>query len=138
MLYPAIFEREESGLYSVTFRDIPEAITCGDNYDDALVMAKDALVTAMDFYFEDKRSVPLPSEAKEGEVLIELPPSVATKVMLLNEMIKQNISNVELARRIHVKPQEIQRITDLNHSTKIDTLNRAFQALGKRLEISIL
>ncbi|BFQ93466.1 type II toxin-antitoxin system HicB family antitoxin [Gallibacterium anatis] len=138
MLYPAIFEREESGLYSVTFRDIPEAITCGDNYDDALVMAKDALVTAMDFYFEDKRSVPLPSEAKEGEVLIELPPSVATKVMLLNEMIKQNISNVELARRIHVKPQEMQRITDLNHSTKIDTLNRAFQALGKRLEISIL
>lgn len=138
MLYPAIFEREESGLYSVTFRDIPEAITCGDNYDDALVMAKDALVSAMDFYFEDKRSVPLPSEAKEGEVLIELPPSVATKVMLLNEMIKQNISNVELARRIHVKPQEMQRITDLNHSTKIDTLNRAFQALGKRLEISIL
>ncbi|MFU2132225.1 type II toxin-antitoxin system HicB family antitoxin [Gallibacterium anatis] len=138
MLYPAIFEREESGLYSVTFRDIPEAITCGDNYDDALVMAKDALVTAMDFYFEDKRSVPLPSEAKEGEVLIELPLSVATKVMLLNEMIKQNISNVELARRIHVKPQEMQRITDLNHSTKIDTLNRAFQALGKRLEISIL
>ncbi|MFU2126665.1 type II toxin-antitoxin system HicB family antitoxin [Gallibacterium anatis] len=138
MLYPAIFEREESGLYSVTFRDIPEAITCGDNYDDALVMAKDALVTAMDFYFEDKRSVPLPSEAKEGEVLIELPPSVATKVMLLNEMIKQNISNVELARRIHVKPQEMQRITDLKHSTKIDTLNRAFQALGKRLEISIL
>ena len=91
MLYPAIFEKEESGLYSVTFRDIPEAITCGDNYEDALVMAKDALVTAMDFYFEDKRSVPMPSEAKEGEVLIELQPSVTAKVMLLNEMIKENI-----------------------------------------------
>lgn len=138
MLYPAIFEKEESGLYSVTFRDIPEAITCGDNYEDALVMAKDALVTAMDFYFEDKRSVPMPSEAKEDEVLIELPPSVTAKVMLLNEMIKQNISNVELAKRIHVKPQEVQRITNLSHSTKIDTLNRAFQALGKRLEISVL
>lgn len=137
MLYPAIFEKEDSGLYAVSFRDIPEAITCGDNYEDALVMAKDALVTAMDFYFEDKRSVPLPSEAKDDEVLIELPPSVAAKVMLLNEMIKQNISNVELAKRIHVKPQEVQRITNLNHSTKIDTLNRAFQALGKRLEISI-
>ncbi|ERF77886.1 type II toxin-antitoxin system HicB family antitoxin [Gallibacterium anatis] len=138
MLYPAIFEKEDSGLYAVSFRDIPEALTCGDNYEDALAMAKDALVTAMDFYFEDKRSVPLPSEAKDGEVLIELPPSVAAKVMLLNEMIKQNISNVELAKRIHVKPQEVQRITDLSHSTKIDTLNRAFQALGKRLEISVL
>ena len=59
MLYPAKFEKEESGLYAVSFRDIPEAITCGDDYDDAVKMAKDALLTCMDFYFEDHRRVPL-------------------------------------------------------------------------------
>ena len=58
MLYPAKFEKEESGLYAVSFRDIPEAITCGDDYDDAVKMAKDALLTCMDFYFEDHRRVP--------------------------------------------------------------------------------
>lgn len=84
MLYPAIFEKEDSGLYAVSFRDIPEAITCGDNYEDALVMAKDALVTAMDFYFETNRSVPLPSKVKNGDILIELPPNISAKVILSN------------------------------------------------------
>ncbi|TCJ96160.1 antitoxin HicB [Volucribacter psittacicida] len=135
MQYPAIFEPEGDG-FNITFRDIPEAITCGDDYQDALIMAEDALVTAMDFYFEDKRQVPLPSQPQKGDVLIELPPSVATKVLLLNEMIEQKISNAELARRINVTPQEMQRVTNLGHNTKIDTLNRAFKALGKRLEIS--
>ncbi|URL05947.1 type II toxin-antitoxin system HicB family antitoxin [Avibacterium sp. 21-595] len=136
MLYPAKFKREDDG-YTVTFRDIPEAITCGDDYDDAVNMAKDALLTAMDFYFEDQRAVPLPSKARKGEVLIDLPPSVFAKVLLLNEMLEQKISNVDLAKRIKVKPQEMQRITNLSHSTKIDTIAKALSALGKNLRIGI-
>jgi len=138
MLYPAKFDKEESGLYAVSFRDIPEAITCGDNYEDAVRMAKDALLTSMDFYFEDHRKVPLPSPAQADEVLIELPASVFAKVLLLNEMINQNISNVELAKRIDVKPQEVQRITNINHSTKIDTIAKAIGALGKQFELRVI
>lgn len=49
-------------------------------------MAKDALFTAMDFYFEDNRPVPLPSKARKGEVMmIALPASVFAKVLLLKE-----------------------------------------------------
>lgn len=136
MFYPAKFEKEEQG-YSVTFRDIPEAITCGDDWEDALNMATDALLTSMDFYFEDHRQVPLPSAANADEVLIELPASVFAKVLLLNAMVEQNVSNVELARLIHVKPQEVQRITNLGHSTKIDTIAKALSALGKHLQLSI-
>lgn len=138
MLYPAKFDKEESGIYAVSFRDIPEAITCGDNYEDAVRMARDALLTSMDFYFEDHRKVPLPSPQQEDEVLIELPASVFAKVLLLNEMIDQNVSNAELARRIEVKPQEVQRITNLEHNTKIDTIARAIHALGKQFELRVV
>ena len=117
MFYPAKLTKEDNG-YTVTFRDIPEAITCGNDLQDALDMAQDALITSMDFYFEDRRKVPLPSKAQKGEHLIDLPTSVFAKILLLNEMIEQNISNVELAKRINVKPQEIQRIINLNHTTK--------------------
>ncbi|MDY4280837.1 MAG: type II toxin-antitoxin system HicB family antitoxin [[Pasteurella] mairii] len=137
MKYPAKFDPEDGG-FNVTFRDIPEAITCGDDYQDALNMATDALITAMEFYFEDHRTVPLPSKAEKDEVLIELPDSIFAKVLLLNEMISQNISNAELARRIDVKPQEVQRITNLGHSTKIDTISRALSALGKQLQLSVV
>lgn len=137
MFYPASIVKEDDG-YTVAFRDIPEAITCGDSLEDALFMAKDTLLISMDFYFEDRRKVPLPSKAKKGEHLIELSPSVFAKLLLLNELIEQGISNVELAKRINVKPQEVQRIVNLEHTTKIDTISKALAALGKRLELRIV
>ena len=71
MFYPAKFEQEGQA-YNVSFRDIPEAMTCGDNFEDALQMAKDALFTSVDFYREDGRTLPSPSEIQEGEILIAL------------------------------------------------------------------
>jgi antitoxin HicB len=78
--YPARLIPDDIG-FAVKFRDIPEAITCGSTYEEAIDMARDALVTAMDFYFEDKRLVPMPTRPKRGDVLIDLPPSVAAKVV---------------------------------------------------------
>lgn len=135
MQYPAQFEEASEGGYVVTFRDIPEAITQGDTEAEALVMAADALVTAMDFYFEDHRLVPAPSKARPGDRLIDLPPSITAKVLLLNEMIRQKVCNAELARRIGISPQEMQRIANLGHTTKIDTIDKALRALGCRMEI---
>lgn len=47
MFYPATLTKENEG-WTVTFRDIPEAITYGDDLQDALNMAQDALITSMD------------------------------------------------------------------------------------------
>lgn len=137
MRYPATFTPQEEGGFTVTFRDIPEAITQGDDMNEASEWAADALATAMEFYFEDSRQVPMPSAPQEGDVLIDLAPSVAAKVLLLNEMLAQKVSQAELARRMHTRPQEIQRVVNLGHATKIDTLAAAFQALGKHLEIRV-
>lgn len=137
MRYPATFTPAEEGGYVVTFRDIPEAITQGDDLAEATAEAVDALATSMEFYFEDGRSVPLPSAAVDGEILIDLPPSVAAKVLLLNEMLAQHVTQAELARRMHTRPQEVQRVVDLGHATKIDTIAAAFQALGKHLEFRV-
>ena len=41
--YPALFESCEEGGYTVTFPDLPGIITEGDNIDEAVAMAKEAL-----------------------------------------------------------------------------------------------
>lgn len=41
-VYPAIFEPDD-GMYSVSFPDIPDCYTCGDDLADALAMAEDVL-----------------------------------------------------------------------------------------------
>jgi antitoxin HicB len=121
-----------SGGYVVTFPDIPEAITQGETVEEALTMAKEALETAIDFYFEDKRAVPSPSVAKRGQKTIELPASLSAKILLLNEMVKQKIRPAELARRLNTTPQEINRLTNLRHTSRIDGIAAALNAMGRQ------
>lgn len=135
--YPARITRDGDG-YLVTFPDIPEALTGAKDRDEAIELAADALTTAMDFYFEDRRPVPLPSALKRGQVAIDLPASVSAKVLLLNEMIAQGKGPAELARLLKTRPQEATRIVDLHHPTKIDTIAAALLAMGKRLDLRLV
>ncbi len=130
--YPANLRKDGKYLV-VTFPDIPEAITYGNNRAHALEMAKEVLELAMDFYFEDQRPVPMPSQPKRGQAVVELPVSVMAKVLLLNEMLRQKVRPIDLARRIGTTKQEVNRLTDLKHATKIDRIDEALRALGKRL-----
>ena len=138
MKFPVNLKPDVSdGGFVVTFPDVPEAITQGDSIEEALAMAQDALETALEFYFDDKRAVPVPSKAKRGQNVIELPASLSAKVLLLNEMVNQNIRPSELARRLNTTPQEVNRLTDLRHTTRIDGIAAALQAMGRQLEISV-
>lgn len=129
---------EESGGFVVTFIDIPEAITQGDTEGESLAAAKDALESALDFYFEDKRAVPMPSRARRGQKVVELPASVSAKVLLLNEMVTQNVRPAELARRLNTSPQEVNRLTNVRHTTRIDGIAAALRALGKHLDMRVV
>lgn len=133
MRYPINLKKAAEVGYVVTFPDIPEAITQGQTVEDSLQRAHDALESAMEFYFEDRRRVPAPSKPKPQQHVVELPASLTAKILLLNEMLRQNIRPAELARRIGTTPQEINRLTNIRHTTKIDRIDAALRALGKRL-----
>lgn len=133
--FPARFEPEAAGGFSVTFRDVPEAITQGDTLEDAQTMATDALLTALDFYFEDRRPVPQPSKARRGERLVALPASAAAKVALLNAVVATKTRPADLARALDVTPQEVSRLLNLHHATKIDTIADALAALGLEFDL---
>ena len=134
--YPARVARDGGG-YLVTFPDIPEAMTGAKERVEAIKLAADALKTAMDFYFEDRRPVPMPSPLKKGQVAVDLPASVSAKVLLLNEMIAQGKRPAELARLMNARPQEVTRLVDLHHPTKIDTIAAALLAMGRRLDLRL-
>lgn len=135
MIYPAVITPDGDG-WLVMFPDIPEALSAGSTWEEAVDMARDALVTALEFYFADKREIPPPSRPKKGQVHVELPASVAAKVLLLNEMVKQKVRPAELARRLGTTAQEVNRLTQLKHTTKIDGIDQALSVLGKRLQIT--
>ena len=59
--YPAIFTPEENG-YSIVFPDLEGCYTCGDNLEDGLEMARDALALVLYGYEKDGRDIPKPSK----------------------------------------------------------------------------
>ena len=87
MRYPVTLTPAPEGGYMVSFVDIPEALTQGETVAEAMEAAKDALLTAFDFYFEDNELIPLPSPLNSHDHFIEVPLSVASKVLLLNAFL---------------------------------------------------
>ncbi len=136
MRYPCIVHDDSDGLW-LSFPDVPEAFTNGSDLADALSHAADALETAFDIYFDTKRAVPLPSVPKRSQRTVEIPASVAAKILLHNEMIAQRVRPSELARRMKIPRQEMTRLLDPRHTTKIDSIALALAALGKRLELTV-
>lgn len=67
--FPATLIPEEDGDgYAVIFRDIPECITGGKDFAEAIEYAEDALNISKDFYTD--RPFPTPSPVKLGDVMI--------------------------------------------------------------------
>lgn len=62
LFYPAIFHKAEEGEYWITFPDIPECMTQGDDMEHAYEMAVEALGLAITSREEEKELIPPASE----------------------------------------------------------------------------
>lgn len=62
LFYPAIFHVAEEGGFWITFPDLPECITQGDNMQEAYEMAVDALGLALVSREQAKLEIPTASE----------------------------------------------------------------------------
>ena len=137
LAYPIKLKKDTNGSLLLTFVDIPEATSSAHEEAKVLVLALKALESALEFYFEGGRRIPMPSPAKRGQQTVTLPASMSAKVLLLNEMLAQNVRPAVLARLLGTSPQAVNRLTNLRRPTKIDGLVEAFQALGKKLELRV-
>lgn len=62
LFYPALFHKAEEGGFWITFPDIPECMTQGDDMQQAYEMAVDALGLAITSREAEKQEIPVPSE----------------------------------------------------------------------------
>jgi antitoxin HicB len=139
MKYPVqIAPDAMTGGVAITFRDIPEIVSHAATESLALDEASKILFHLIDTCFNQRRAIPLPSRAQRGEHLIAVPASLASKVLLFNEMLAQKVIPSELARRLCTTRQEVHRLVDPNHTTKIDRVEEALAALGKKLKLSLV
>jgi antitoxin HicB len=134
LAYPVILEPDDNGTVLVTFPDVPEAVTFGEDESDAFKRAVDALETMLAARIADREEVPLPSAAM-GRPCAVLPALATAKVLLYRAMRELDVSKAELARRLGWHDHQVDRLLDLSHPSRLDQIETALAALGKRLDI---
>lgn len=135
--YPVTLTPDTNGTLLVGFPDFPEANSVGDDEAGALKNAAEALETAIEIYFDERRPVPSPSEPAHDQRLVALPALETAKVLVWNEMFSQKLRKADLARKLDVHTPQIDRLFDLRHSSKIEFVEQAAKALGKTLSVSL-
>ena len=69
LFYPAFFHKAEEGGFWVTFPDIPECMTQGDDMEESYNMAVDAL--GLSLIEMEKENIPLPSPSSPDMIQAE-------------------------------------------------------------------
>lgn len=135
-IYPAKIE-EEAGFFTVTFRDIPFALTDGESYEESLEEAIDCLGEALASCIVENEEIPVPTQVEEGEVLIAPLALIAAKAALYLAVKENGLNKTTLAQKLHVSEGVGRRLLNPRYQTKIVNIDKALKAMGKRMVISM-
>ena len=83
-IYPAIFEKNNDGSFTITYPDLPGCITEGKTLGNALYMAQNALTQWIEFLLEEQERIPSPAD------IVNLSPSANQFVNLVKADIRDN------------------------------------------------
>jgi len=135
--YPVDLTLDDNDTVMVTFPDVPEVVTFGDDETDALARAVDALETALNGYITDRRDIPAPSDAAGRPTVA---PSLlgSLKLGVYGAMRARGWRKADLARAMGLNPRQIDRLLDLTHASTVAQLEQAAAVAGGRYTVEVL
>lgn len=135
--YAIRFEQDTTPGLAVFCRDLPELNSFGDNKEHAIREAVDAIETTLSIYVDQRRVIPQASLAQQGEHVVRLPAVTVAKIVLWNEMMARDMRKADLCRLLGLAQTQGDRLVDFLHTSKMEAIERALAALGKRLSVSV-
>ena len=134
-IYPALLEHGEDVV--VSFRDLPECLTSGDDTDEALLEAEDALEEAIAGRILDGEDIPIPSSPLPGEYPVTVPADTAAKAALTLALRASGMTQAELAKGLGVHDRVVRRMLDPRVDASVSSINDALRILGRELVIEV-
>jgi antitoxin HicB len=137
--YPALFEPDTGkGGFVVTFPDLNHGATQGETQEEAMEMAEDFLLCVAGDYLKEEKALPAPGKYRGRKYrLVQLPMLATMKVELYRAFRASGMRKAELARRLGMSKGNIERLFNLNHQSRLDQIEAAFEAVGKKLTVLI-
>ena len=137
MLAYNVIVKKENSFYKGFCREFPEVAGVGQNPVEAEENLKEMIYGELIHRIASRQIVPFPRQVAKRQRVIVFSMLVAAKVCLSNCMIKKNVQKTELAKKMNFHLPQISRLLDLDHATKIQTLEEALAKLGKRLTVGL-
>jgi antitoxin HicB len=138
MVYFAKFEPDPDGGFVVEFPDFGWGVSQGDDEEDGRRMATDLLTTMVQEHIRTGKELPKPGKFRGPKYrLIRLPASQGMKAELYLALRSSGMKKAQLARRIGISKDQMDRLLDLSRRARIEQIEAAFAALGKQLTIGI-
>lgn len=135
-MYAVSLEPDDNGTLLATCPDLPEVTSFGDHRDDALRHAADAIEEALAARMARHDDIPVPSPG-DGRPVAILPPLTEAKVQLYRLSREAGMTKAELGRRLGWHAPQVDRLLDLRHHSRIEQVEAALRAIGKRLIVSV-
>ena len=138
MEYAALFEPAQEGGYVITIPDFGWGFSQGDTEEEAREMAAALLQTLVQEHIRKGEALPRPAKRRGRKYrLVSLPAIQSTKAELYMAFLASGIRKAELARRLGIPKTTVDRLFNFENRTRLDQMEAAFAALGKRLSIEI-
>ena len=138
MEYAALFEPAQEGGFVITIPDFGWGVSQGDTEEEAREMAAALLQTLVQEHIRKGEALPRPAKRRGRKYrLVSLPALQSAKAELYMAFLASGIRKAELARRLGIPKTTVDRLFNFENHTRLDQIEAAFAALGKRLSIEI-
>ncbi len=134
--YPFRTWTEDGVVYSKSLTPLDNVLTFGVDVESAKSAAREALTGVLGAMLDRGDAIPWPPnglDSGEDLVWIEPDPRVGWPVLLRLERERAGVTQVELARRLDVTFQAVQKWERSGSNPTLATVDRVMRALGRRL-----
>lgn len=124
------------GAWTIELSGVDGAITEAKTEETIEEWALAVFVDMVEYYLQRRMVIHPAPEPKDGQRILVIPVVTALKVMLRSAMNERGISRSELARRMGTTSQSVvQSLALSKKATSIETLFKAFEAIGMTVEV---
>lgn len=137
-LIPIDIDRDDNGTLLITSPMLPEVTTFAESEAEIGRHATDAIeeaIAARVAAWEDTETGGVP--ASKDTQYVRLPLLSGLKLALFLLCKKEGVSRAELMRRMNTHRNQVDRLFDLSHASKLDQIEEAFAAIGKEVDLEV-
>lgn len=136
VFYRVQLTQTEGRAWHVRVPDFPQVRTTAPTKSDALGRVAEAIVAVIDDYVRARQVIPEGSTAPPPGPTVRIPALVAAKVALHNEMRRRGLRKSAMRQRLNWHRPQIDRLLDVRYASKMDQVEKAFDALGLELVVA--